>query len=159
MRLEQLSSSYFEQSASLLKSAWQEFAHNTELAESSRFDKSDACNWLSNFMNNGGIGFVAVDGDLVAGVVTCSVVDSPGYFRDPKHLLVNDIAVLEKYRRQGIAQKLEDRIEQYARDNDVNLVLGEIYAYNEASRSLMRKIGRRLAYEVWYKRLSDDQST
>ena len=139
----------------VLLQAWQDFAHHTELAEDERFVSSNAEVYLTNFLDDGGLGFVAMDGDTIAGVITCSVLDSPSYFRDPKHLFINDVAVSPGHRRQVVGQLLESHCEQYAKDHGINLVMGEIYAYNDASREMVKKLDRKLGYEVWYKRLGD----
>lgn len=154
-KVEDLEQDTLDQAAALLIQAWQDFAHNSELCEYDRFENSDPVKWVSNYLAEGGHGFVALDGEKVVGVITCKIGPSPGYFRDSIQLFINDVAVDGNYRRQGIAETLELRCEQYAKENDVNLIIGEIYAYNHGSRALVKKLGRTMGYETWYKRLKN----
>lgn len=148
-----LASEHIQDAAPLLLTAWQEFAHNTDLSDDERFRNTSAEDWLSRFLAEGGQGFVAVLHGQVAGVITCSILDSPGYYKSPRHLFINDVAIHPGFRRRGIGLLLEQQCETFARDSGIDLVLGEIYAYNEASRAMMHKLERKLGYEVWYKYL------
>lgn len=151
----ELDESQIPEVSPLLLAAWQEFARNTDLSKDDRFANSDPDKWLRSYLEGGGHGFVARDGDQVAGVITCKIEQSPGYYRDAQHLFINDVAVSPDYRRKGIALELEKRCEGFAKEHGVNLILGEIYTYNDASREMMKKLGRHLGYEVWFKQLED----
>ena len=94
--------------------------------------------------------FVADDGEII-GVVMCCIEDAPSYYKFPKQLFVHEIAVAEDHRRQGIAEKLLHRAEEFASSQDISLLVADIYDFNTSSQSLFAKDGFNPDISYWYK--------
>ena len=69
--------------------------------------------------------------------------------------MVMDVVVDAEYRRLGIATQLEKEAEDFARENNISLVLGEVWAYNEKSKRLMKELGRHPLYVVYGKMVDE----
>ena len=79
-----------------------------------------------------------LDGQL-AGFTNCFFGFST--FKLKKLLNIHDFAVLPAFRRQGLALKLLDRIEEIARENDCCKITLEVLQGNTVAQSVYQKFG------------------
>lgn len=142
--------------AAILREAWIEYAHNTDIVDKEFFHTSDSQAWLVRFINKGGRGFIAERDGEASGVVIFEVQNSPIYWTTRRHIIIQDIAVAAAHQRKGVGMELEKRVEVYARENGIELILGEVWAYNQASKNMMKKLGRDPLYTVYGKRIKSD---
>ena len=84
---------------------------------------------------------MAVVDDLVVGHAMATVKDCPPVFETKRQGYVQDFVVSANYRRQGIGQKLYDRIEAWFREQGIDRVEVTAAVTNEVSRSFWRKMG------------------
>ena len=87
--------------------------------------------------------FVAVEGENVLGYCFCvmeQVQDDP-VLCDRTTLCIDDLCVLEAYRRQGIGTKLYYEILRYAKERGCYNVTLNVWACNESARKFFASVG------------------
>lgn len=142
----------------LLYESWIENAQNApEVVSEEYFRRTDSAEWLTDFIGSDGKGFVAESGEDVAGVILFTVESAPEYYVSEKLVHIMDVAVAESHRKQGVATALEGRVEEFARQNEIGLITGEVWTYNNASQELMRRMGRTPLYVVYGGIIRDEQ--
>ena len=141
--------------AELLRQSWLLHAQHSELLNTERFEEVDEKQWLADFLDKDGHGgFVALTTDhQVVGVLIFEVSACPSYYKFDQQLTIVEVAVAEEHRRKRVAVALEEACENHAKKQGVPLIVGEIYSFNDASRELVKKRGRKLGFETWYKKL------
>ena len=139
----------------MLHESWLENAENSEIVSEEFFEKTNSAEWLEGFLANEGHGVVAEMNGEIAGAILFQIETSPEYYVTEKHLMVMDVVVGADYRRLGIATQLEKEAEDFARENNISLVLAEVWAYNEKSKRLMKELGCHPLYVV-YGRMVDE---
>ncbi|MFZ1258632.1 MAG: GNAT family N-acetyltransferase [Candidatus Saccharimonas sp.] len=152
MKIREIEKTDIPRVADLLKEAWVSFSKKTDFVDDHRFDNSNAQEWLEKLVESDGNCFVATENDVLMGAITFSVKDSH-IFCHPKHVYIWDVIVSQDARRKGVGLALEKEVEKYAVAHSIHLIIGEIWAYNDASRNMMKKLGRTMMYEVWGKEL------
>lgn len=60
---------------------------------------------------------------------------------DSKTLYIDDICVLEKYRRMGIAKELFEYVKKYAKDNGYYNITLNVWSFNDKAYSFYEKMG------------------
>ena len=81
----------------------------------------------------------AIDGDLASGrIVAYGGIAVSGESAD-----IHNIAVVEEFRRQGIARRLIARLERWAKDQGVSEILLEMRVGNAEARPLYQSLGYR----------------
>lgn len=60
---------------------------------------------------------------------------------DSKTLYIDDICVLEKYRRMGIAKELFEYVKKYAKDNGYYNITLNVWSFNDNAYSFYEKMG------------------
>ena len=95
--------------------------------------------------------FVAVEDGKVVGFVTfvevLSIDDPDGYIK------MNGIAVMPEYRRRGIAQQLNERVEQEARERGASSVGAATSFKRTGSQALLTKLGYEKSAFWFHKKL------
>lgn len=118
-------------------------------AEAEETYGSDKCREVAGFLKDGSaIVFAAIEGTALAGWVWCHQVYRPNGLR----IHIAEIAVADRWHRQGVGSQLLARVEQYAAENGFNEIdllvtasnLSAVRFYQNASykpeRYLMKKI-------------------
>jgi aminoglycoside 6'-N-acetyltransferase I len=78
--------------------------------------------------------FVAVDGPTIAGFV-CVVTDKRGAPDDPtRHAFVHDVFVAAEYRHRGIARRLMEAAETFAKANGLTEIRLAVLEHNSDAR-------------------------
>ena len=81
----------------------------------------------------------AVDGDLASG----RIVGYGGIAVSGESADIHNIAVVEEFRRQGIARRLIARLERWAKDQGASEILLEMRVGNTEARPLYQSLGYR----------------
>jgi GNAT superfamily N-acetyltransferase len=96
---------------------------------------------------------VAAGQDHIVGLLTASVRKLPAYYRADRELYLDDLIVARDHRGQGIAGRLVEAAEKHAREQNIPLLSGKIWAFNGESRSVFTKQGFEADYELWHKQV------
>jgi ribosomal-protein-alanine N-acetyltransferase len=81
----------------------------------------------------------AIDGDLASG----RIVGYGGIAVSGESADIHNIAVVEEFRRQGIARRLIARLERWAKDQGASEILLEMRVGNAEARPLYQSLGYR----------------
>lgn len=81
----------------------------------------------------------AIDGDLASG----RIVGYGGIAVSGESADIHNIAVVEQFRRQGIARRLIARLERWAKDQGASEILLEMRVGNTEARPLYQSLGYR----------------
>ena len=81
----------------------------------------------------------AIDGDLASG----RIVGYGGIAVNGESADIHNIAVVEEFRRQGIARRLIARLERWAKDQGASEILLEMRVGNTEARPLYQSLGYR----------------
>lgn len=81
----------------------------------------------------------AIDGDLASG----RIVGYGGIALSGESADIHNIAVVEQFRRQGIARRLIARLERWAKDQGASEILLEMRVGNTEARPLYQSLGYR----------------
>ncbi|MCL2038229.1 GNAT family N-acetyltransferase [Candidatus Saccharibacteria bacterium] len=102
---------------------------------------------------------VAESDAKVVGYSLLSFKTNPEFFqsRYREVLEVEEIGVNENYRRHGIARKLETEVEKIAHAGKINLLLANVYDFNQASQKLHENSGYKVLSRKYWKDLSNDK--
>lgn len=97
------------------------------------------------------IAIAAMDGDSVAGGLAAYVL--PKFEQERKEIYIYDLAVLEAYRRKGIATALINKLKEIAREKHVWMIYvqADKNPEDEPARKLYEKIGAKeevLHYDI-----------
>ena len=79
----------------------------------------------------------AIDGDLASG----RIVGYGGIAMSGESADIHNIAVVEQFRRQGIARRLIARLERWAKDQGASEILLEMRVGNAEARPLYQSLG------------------
>ena len=87
--------------------------------------------------------FVAQDGEAVIAYAFCVInsIKSSTFMRDMKSLYIDDLCVLDGYRKQGIGGKVLDYVLDFARENGVEQITLNVWQGNEPAISFYKDKG------------------
>ncbi len=141
--------------AELMRYTWGEHIAHSQLMNKARLMRPNGAEeWAAHMLADSDcIVLCAEERGQVVGFISCQISDAPGYLRAAKQCYVYDLVVAPQAQKHGVGLQLEKAAEQAAKEAGAGIFLGDIYPYNDASRGLMKKLDRQLAYEVWYKYL------
>jgi ribosomal protein S18 acetylase RimI-like enzyme len=84
---------------------------------------------------------VATDGDRVIGYGTATVMSYPPIYQDPRYGYIQDIAVTEAYRSQGVGRQIFEQMGKWFQEKDVSRLELEIAVTNEVSAAFWQRMG------------------
>lgn len=87
--------------------------------------------------------FIAEEDSKPVGFVRADLQEIQNFFRDPHILYIDDIFVLEEYRKKGIAQALLMEVEKLAKEKGIKRLQCRIYSFNIQRNSCLRHLGIR----------------
>ena len=85
--------------------------------------------------------FVAQENDEIVGYCQCHVAKTPPVFETKIKGDMGDLAVIEKYRRNGIGEQMFERAMQWFRSKGLERVEVRVAVTNEISTQFWRKMG------------------
>ncbi len=96
----------------------------------------DKCKEVAGFLEDGSaIVFAAVEGNELAGWVWCHQI----HRLKGKRIHIAEIAVADKWHRQGVGSRLLDKVEQYAMENGYNEIDLLVTASNQSAFKFYQK--------------------
>lgn len=136
-----------------LLSSWIEHARNNpDLMTEEKMKNSRIEDYYEKALEqeNGYIFVAETDGKKV-GLIRAYEEKIASFFIDNKIIYIDDIYVVEDFRRKGIARKLILEIEIIARQRSIKRIDGRIYSYNLPIQNLLNSMGYRPPYATWVK--------
>ena len=97
--------------------------------------------------------FIAeVEGEF-AGFIRADVQEIASFFKYPRILFIDDVYVLEKFRRKGVANLLIKNVEKIAKEKGIKRIQARVYSFNEPTKKLLESSGYSSPYATWDKRV------
>ena len=100
---------------------------------------------LEEVNNNNGKCYLAIDNDVVVGLIMGCLrcYDEYDYldYKCPKRGIITELIVTSKIRSKGVGQTLMEKIEEYFKFNNCEYVLVDVFAYNENAINFYNKKG------------------
>lgn len=95
--------------------------------------------------------FVAEEDGKVVGIVRAEMVEIDGMFVEQKAIYVDDLVVDEKYRKRGIARRLLELTEEFAKENGIKILKSRVYEFNKPAQQFLRDCGFHNLYSECFK--------
>lgn len=132
--------------------SWVEHAkNNPKLMTEERMRQSKVEEYYSKKIKNEEYVLIAdVDG-IRAGLIATYKQQLESFFKDSEVLYIDDIYVVSKYRRMGIAKTLLTEIESIAKKNGIKRIDGKVYSFNKSMQKLLGKMNYHTPYSNWVK--------
>lgn len=137
--------------AKLMQAMWVEHGQKTRLIDEAKVSAADAEDYIKRHVAKGDVFYVAEADGGVVGTIYGEVEDLPRYYKYDKRLLIDNLSVSPDYRGRGIAGKLISACEEYASQNGIEVLAGEIWDFNDASRAAFGKMDYKPDMAFWYK--------
>ena len=136
--------------------SWVEHARQEpKLLDEERMRKSDIEGYYKKAFKNLDkcFVFIAEVNKKFAGFLRAGIQEIPDFFKNNKIFYFDDIYVMPKYRRKGIAAKLVQTAEKKAIELRVKRLQSRIYSFNKPIQYLLVKFGYRSPHAIWDKLL------
>lgn len=100
------------------------------------------------------------EGGRVIGVLLIEVQTSPNdpIFRPRRYAVVDEVAVLEEYRGQGVGRALMNQAHQWARDQEVSEVELQVWEKNPGAITFYRQLGYKTTRKTMRRSIERSQS-
>jgi ribosomal protein S18 acetylase RimI-like enzyme len=92
-----------------------------------------------NLRNDKKVIFVALDHDKAVGYVTASIEEYPPIYLFDKYLMIGEISVSEKLRRNGTGKRLLNEVLSYAKKQNITRIECQVAVNNPVSQSFWIK--------------------
>lgn len=103
------------------------------------FEKDDACI------------FIAQNNDNIIGYCQCQIIENPPVLVTEKYGSIAGMAVLEKYRRNGVGEQIVKKVIQWFQSKELKRVEVRVAVTNEVSTKFWRKMGFTTYLETMFK--------
>lgn len=136
-----------------LINSWVEHAKNVpDLLEEDRMKESDVENYYKAALeSDNSVVLIAEIENTPVGLMRGDIKEIEPFFKHNKILYLDDIYIVEKHRKQGIARLLFSEIEKYAKKKGIKRLQGRAYNYNEPIRKLLVSLGYKTPHSTWDK--------
>ena len=129
-----------------IKELWQEFMDFHKERDPFFARVNDAHEDFGQFMHSNlsktdWLILVATAGDRVIAYGSATIMSYPPIYVDPRYGYIQDVAVTEAYRGQGVGRQLFERMVTWFREKNVSRLELEVAAANEVSQAFWGKIG------------------
>lgn len=123
-----------------------------DLMSVERMKKSDIDGYYNKaFDNSNSFILVAEINNKFAGFIRADIREIEPFYKDNKIIYLDDIFVLEKYRRLGIAKNLLKEIEKIAPKENIKRLQARVYSFNIITQNFLTKSGFSMPYSTWDK--------
>ena len=95
----------------------------------------------------------AFNGETLAGLVRATLWHESGMVQGVNTVCLDDIYVLEPYRRHGVARKLFEAVEAWARENEAVRLELHVWDFNRGAIAMYREMGMSPQRYVFEKKL------
>ena len=132
----------FNEINTFLPKMWFFHASSSALINKNALNRIDLQKYLFNiYQNKNQEGFVAVLEGRIIGFIRCEIKNCPDFYSFQKELYVDDLIVLKKFRKKGVATKLILKCFEFGQNNNINLFTCKIWKFNKESKSLFKNLG------------------
>jgi len=131
-----------KQVSSFLSEMWFFHAENSSLINAKNLKKLNVNTYLKKiFKSKNQTAFVASLDNEIVGFVRCEIKKCPSFYYSKKEVYIDDLIVLEKFQKKGLAKKLINECILFAKKKKINLVTSKVYNFNKKSKALFEKKG------------------
>jgi len=129
-----------------IRELWKEFMDFHKAREPFFARVDDAHDDFGRFMVNNldqddWLILVAAAGDQIIGYGSATIMSYPPIYADPRYGYIQDVAVTEAYRGQGVGQQIFARMITWFREKNISRLELEVAVTNEVSQAFWRKMG------------------
>jgi aminoglycoside 3-N-acetyltransferase I len=145
----------FQAAGHLMESMWELHGDETRLISKEQILSVPGADYIRELLEKStSVVFVAETNGQIVGVVSCCMQDLPTFYKQQQEAYIDDLSVAEDFQRQGIASKLLQACEEFARANSVSLISAKVWKFNKASAALMEANGLESDFTYFHKQLS-----
>ncbi len=138
---------------SCLIDSWSEHALNTpHLLNKDRlnaFESEDF--YIKSIANDEGCFLIAEHDGKPVGLVVAYITKLSYFFIHPQSIYIDDIYVVDDFRRAGVAKILMDSVEEFAKAKGIRRLDNRVYSYNIPMQKLLTKLGYSSPFATWIK--------
>ena len=109
--------------------------------------------FVHNLSYPGGLELGAFDNDLLIGIASATLWEESNMRKDLKTVCLDNIYVLPKYRRRGIAAKLFEKVESWAKEQGAIRLDLHTWDFNKGAIAMYEAMGMTPQRYVFEKRL------
>ena len=133
--------------------SWVEHAKNhPELMTEERMRNSKVEDYYSDAIkNNKGFTFIVETEGKKTGLVRVYQDKVANFFKDPDILYIDDIYVVKKFRRKGVAKLLLKEVEKIAKQLGIKRIDARVYTFNKPTQKLLESMGFKPPHSTWTK--------
>jgi ribonuclease HI/L-amino acid N-acyltransferase YncA len=153
IKIQKLTKEYIDAVAALLRSEWLLHADATRSYSRKLIEERSIPDWLEKrvLLDKDFSCFVAIEGSSAAGFILYRVCDAISIAPQPRYIKIEDVYITEDHRGKGLARSLLAKVEETATELGIKEVLGDVYAFNEASKNLFSSSGYTPEYTNYMK--------
>ncbi|HOR46544.1 MAG TPA: GNAT family N-acetyltransferase [Caldisericia bacterium] len=97
---------------------------------------------FNEWLENPEIGFfVAKENGKLAGFVLAMIIEEPDDLINVPYVSINELAVSKEFQGSGVGTTLMKRVEEWALENDINIVQLNVWEFNRKAKTLYEKLG------------------
>ena len=161
IEIQKLSEEYVDQVVDLFKDEWLLHADNTRSYSGKLVESRDIAEWVTSRVIKDSLFscLIAVEASNVLGLILYRIYDSMSIANNPKYLKIEDVYVVSSARGRGIAKLLLVEVEKIAGQQGIKEVAGDIYVFNQASKSLFESSGFTPEYVNYLKVVGENPTT
>ncbi len=100
-----------------------------------------------------GFSLIAMVDEQIAGIIRVAQEPLEDFFNYKKAYIVDDLVVKTKYRRQGVATALLDKVKEIAKENGIGVLKARIYTFNEPAQDFFEEKGFDQLYGEYFNTL------
>jgi ribosomal protein S18 acetylase RimI-like enzyme len=139
----------------LLISSWVEHARNEpEMLDEERMRSSNVEAYYQKALSNPKV-FVKiaeVNGQF-AGFLRADIKNESSFFKYPRFLWIDDIAVINTFRNQKVGHFLIKEAEKIAKKTNIEQIQARVYSYNHSMQVILNGEGYHSPHSLWVKTL------
>ncbi len=126
--------------------------HEPALLDEKRMMRSDIEEYYRKALRNKDCNFLVaeVDGQF-AGFIRADIQRIASFFRNNRILYLDDVYVVRKFRREGVAKSLMLEIESIAKSRHIKRLQARVYAFNKPMQKLLKSMGYGTPHSTWDK--------
>lgn len=126
--------------------------HEPKLLDEKRMRKSDIAGYYKAALKNKDCNFLVaeVNGEI-AGFIRADVQKIASFFKDNEILYIDDVYVVKKFRRCGIARSLIFVVENIAKRKNIKRLQARVYTFNKPMQKLLGSMGYSAPHATWDK--------
>lgn len=126
--------------------------HEPRLLDERRMRSSDIEKYYKDALKNPDCNFLVAEANgEFAGFIRADIKNIAGFFKHNRILYLDDVYVLKKFRRHGIAKSLLYAAERIAKARRIKRLQGRVYTFNKSAQKLLKSAGYNYPHSTWDK--------